>query len=46
MRHKLDQGYTDYIKLSPNMLANVMLTVDMEFEKLEESFSGSGEENG
>lgn len=45
MRHKLDPNYTDYIKLSPKMLANIMLTVDMEFEKLEESFSGSGEEN-
>jgi putative nucleotidyltransferase with HDIG domain len=45
MRHKLDLSYTDYIKISPSMLANIMLTVDMEFEKLEESFSGSGEEN-
>lgn len=45
MRYKLDQGYTEYIQISPNTLANIMLTVDMEFEKLEESFSGSGEKN-
>lgn len=45
MRHKLDSGYADYISLSPKMLASIMLAVDMEFEKLEESFSASGEEN-
>ncbi|MCW8859732.1 MAG: HDOD domain-containing protein [Deltaproteobacteria bacterium] len=45
MRYKLDPGYVNYIKLSPNTLENIMLTVDMEFEKLEESFSDSGEKN-
>lgn len=45
MRHKLDPAYADYIKISPKTLAGIMLTVDIEFEKLEESFTGSGEEN-
>ncbi|MBN1956635.1 MAG: HDOD domain-containing protein [Desulfuromonadales bacterium] len=45
MRYKLDPGYTEYIHISPNTLANIMLTVDIEFEKLEESFSGSGDKN-
>jgi len=45
MRYKLDPGYSEYIQINPNTLANIMLTVDIEFEKLEESFSGSGEKN-
>lgn len=45
MRHKLDPGYSEYITIGPKTLANVMLTVDIEFEKIEESFSGSGEDN-
>jgi len=45
MRYKLDQQYTDYIKIGPNTLATIMLNVDIEFEKLEESFHGSGEKD-
>ena len=45
MRYKLDQGYTEYIKLSPKVLPSIMLAVDMEFEKLEASFNDSGENN-
>ncbi len=45
MRYKLDPQYSDYIRLSPNTLANIMLTVDMEFEKLAESLTDSGEKN-
>ncbi len=43
MRYKLDQGYTEYIKLSPKTLPSIMLAVDMEFDKLEASFNDSGE---
>lgn len=43
MRHKLDPGYADYFRISPKMLATIMLNVDIEFEKLEQSFAGSGE---
>ncbi len=42
MRYKLDNNYTDYIKLTPNTLATIMVNVDMEFDKLETSFNGSG----
>ncbi len=45
MRYKLDQQYTDYIKIGPKTLATIMLNVDIEFEKLEGSFNGSGEKN-
>lgn len=45
LRYKLDPQYTDYIKIGPKTLANIMLTVDMEFEKLEESLTNSGEKN-
>jgi len=38
MRYKLDQQYTDYIKIGPKTLATIMLNVDIEFEKLESSF--------
>jgi putative nucleotidyltransferase with HDIG domain len=45
MRYKLDPNYTDYIKIGPKSLATIMLNVDIEFEKLEGSFNGSGEDN-
>ncbi|MEA3363391.1 MAG: HDOD domain-containing protein [Thermodesulfobacteriota bacterium] len=45
MRYKLDQQYTKYIKIGPKTLATIMLNVDIEFEKLEDSLTGSGEEN-
>ena len=45
MRYKLDQQYSDYIKIGPKSLATIMLNVDIEFEKLEGSFKGSGEKN-
>ncbi len=45
MRYKLDQQYTDYIKIGPKSLATIMLNVDIEFEKLEGSLTTSGEEN-
>ncbi len=45
MRYKLDQNYTEYIKLSPKTLPSIMLAVDMEFEKLEASFNDPGENN-
>ncbi len=45
MRYKLDPHYMDDIKISPNTLASIMLAVDMEFEKIEESLTGLGEEN-
>ena len=45
MRYKLDQQYTDYIKIGPKTLATIMLNVDIEFEKLEGSLTSSGEEN-
>ena len=45
MRYKLDQQYTDYIKIGPKTLATIMLNVDIEFEKLEGSLTTSGEKN-
>jgi putative nucleotidyltransferase with HDIG domain len=45
MRYKLDQNYSDYIRISPNTLASIMLNVDIEFEKLESSLTSSGENN-
>ncbi len=45
LRYKLDPGYSRYIDINAKSLANIMLTVDMEFEKLQESFSDSGDEN-
>ncbi len=45
MQYRLDPEYTDYITLSPNTLANVMLAVDMEFAKLEESLATTGDNN-
>jgi len=43
MQYRLDPQYTDYITLGPNTLANVILTVDTEFEKLSESMGSTGE---
>ncbi len=43
MQYKLDTDYTQYIDLHPNALANVMLVVNEDFEKLERSFSEAGE---
>ncbi len=45
MRYKLDPEYTHYINIGPKTLASIMLNVDIEFEKLESSFTGSGDEN-
>lgn len=45
MQYRLDPKYTEYLNLSPKTLDSVMLTVDMEFEKLEESLSSMGGEN-
>jgi putative nucleotidyltransferase with HDIG domain len=45
MQYRLDPNYTNYLNLSSKTLDNIMLTVDIEFEKLEESLSsmrGSG----
>ena len=43
MQYRLDPNYTKYINLAPNTLANVLLTVDMEFEKLSGSLTNMGE---
>lgn len=46
MRYKLDPQYNNYIKIGPKELAMIMLTVDTEFEKIEESFSSNaGKDN-
>lgn len=45
MQYKLDPNYTQFFELKPNALANVMLTVNEEFDKLERSFSDTGESN-
>jgi putative nucleotidyltransferase with HDIG domain len=42
MQYRLDPNYAKYLNLSSKTLDNVMLTVDMEFEKLEESLSSMG----
>ncbi len=42
MRYQLDNAYTDFIKITPNTLATVMLNVDIEFTKLESSLNHSG----
>jgi putative nucleotidyltransferase with HDIG domain len=43
MQYRLDPNYTKYITLGPNTLANVILTVDMEFDKLAGSLGDKGE---
>lgn len=45
MQYRLDANYTEYITLSPKTLDKVMLTVDIEFEKLEESLQSLGGES-
>ena len=45
MRYRLDSEYRNYIKISPNTLSKIMLAVDLEFEKLEGSLNGPGEQN-
>jgi putative nucleotidyltransferase with HDIG domain len=45
MRYKLDPHYTDYFEMNAHILANVMLVVDTEFNKLSESLSDTGEKN-
>ena len=42
MQYRLDDGYNAYFKITPNILASIMLTVETEFEKLEQSL-GNGE---
>ncbi|MCK4690889.1 MAG: HDOD domain-containing protein [Desulfuromonadales bacterium] len=46
MRYRLDANYTDYISLTPNTLSSIMLTVDSEFDKLEQSIASTGEDKG
>lgn len=43
MRYKLDPAYAQYIQITPNILASIMLAVDTEFTKLEESLNDLGE---
>ena len=43
MQYRLDPNYTDFFKLGPKTLANIMLTVDIEFEKLGHSLDSSGD---
>lgn len=45
MQYRLDPKYTEYMTISPKTLDKVMLTVDMEFEKLQESLNSIGGEN-
>lgn len=45
MHYKLDQRYADYVDINTNSLANIVLSVDLEYKKLQESFSVSGEED-
>lgn len=45
LRYRLDQQYREHIDINAKTLANIVLTVDIEYEKLQESFAGSGEED-
>lgn len=45
LRYKLDQKYSEHININAKTLANIVLNVDIEYEKLQESFAGSGEED-
>ena len=45
MQYRLDSNYSKYISLGPNTLASVILTVDMEFEKLTGSLGDTGEDH-
>ncbi len=42
LQYHLDSNYDQYLKLSPKTLDNVMLAVDIEFGKLEESLQSMG----
>lgn len=42
MQYRLDPNYRDYISIAPDTLANIMLTVDTEFAKLESSLAETG----
>lgn len=44
LQYHLDSRYTEYLNLTSKTLDSIMLTVDIEFEKLEESLSGMGGE--
>jgi putative nucleotidyltransferase with HDIG domain len=45
MQYRLDPGYTNYVDISPETLDLVVLNVDIEFGKLEESLSGTEGKN-
>ncbi len=45
MRYKLDPHYADFFPINATILANVMLVVDTEFNKLSESLSDTGEKS-
>ncbi len=45
MRYKLDNNYCQFMDLQPAALANVMLAVNDDFNKLERSFAEAGESN-
>jgi len=45
MQYRLDANYTQYLELSPTTFEKVMLTVDIEFKKLEESLNKMGGTN-
>ncbi len=44
MQYPLDPGYGNYLSLTPIDLENIILTVDSEFSKLQESLTANGEE--
>ena len=46
MRYRLDQNYTDYFQLENRTLAGIMLEVDTEFAKLEQTITDVEEVNG
>lgn len=43
MQYHLDPNYTDYLTLTPKTLDKIMLTVDLEFEKLKDSLNSTGD---
>ena len=45
MQYRLDADYIQYLELSPATFEKVMLTVDIEFKKLEESLNNMGGTN-
>ncbi|SHJ06844.1 HDIG domain-containing protein [Malonomonas rubra DSM 5091] len=42
LQYHLDSGYNEYLNLPPKVLDSVMLEVDIEFQKLEQSLEGMG----